>query len=239
MGFYKGSGECDMIVQITDHIGEAKARLIQQYKDADNLKAILDSFNQQTQDLETVFYSLLEGRWVDNATGKTLDDFGTIVGQARSGFDDEFYRILLKLKMVENISQGETETVISAYKIVTRATEAFLDEHFPAGLILLSNGTINPVTAQFISTRLQKIVGAGIRVDQIGHYDDGAFGFLGAPNSGTFGDATDALVGGVFAYLYDISLPFSFFDSNDPDDKTGAGFGTLDDHILGGQFASL
>jgi hypothetical protein len=216
-----------MINIISDHIQAARDRLITQYKDAPNLIAILDSLTTQIQDLENAYHSLFLGRWIENAEGLVLDDFGTIVGQAREGFDDDFYKILLYVKIGENISQGETERVISIYKIITRATRVMLGERYPAGVDLLSNGTINPITAQFIMNRLQRVVGAGIRVDHIGHFHPTTpFGFLGAPDAAGFNV-------GEWAYLYNTSPFFSFKNPNRADIS---GFGTLSDHVYGGKF---
>jgi hypothetical protein len=223
------------IAKINDHIEQAKERLITQYKQATNLKNILDCFNEQTQDLEDAIHELFEGRWVDVAQGQVLDDFGTIVGQDRLGFDDDFYRILIYVKMGQNISQGETERVIDVYKIITRATIAQIQEHFPAGVTLLSNGTINPITASFIYEELQKVVGAGIRVDRIGEFSDTPFGFAGAPTALGFGTVADSSIGGTFAFWYDTAPRFGF---EDPNRNDILGFGTLQDHIYGGKFST-
>lgn len=230
-----------MIEKILNHKELARENLISQYKQAENLIAILDAFNSQTQDLEDAIYSLFEGRWVDVAEGRVLDDFGTLVGQERLGFNDTFYRILIYVKMGENISQGETERVIDIYKIITRATRAMLQEHFPAGMIILSNGEIDPVTADFVLKRLQAVVGAGIRIDQIGQFSPvNPFGFLGAPDAQGFGDLGDPLIGGEWAFLYDAQPRFAYggTDGKTPSGNI-AGFGTLDDHILGGKYSNV
>jgi len=224
-----------IIAKIENHKEAAIDRLITQYKQADNLIAILNAFNGEIQDLEGATYALFVGRWVDMAQGSVLDDFGTIVGQGRLGFDDAFYRILIYVKMGINISQGETERVIDVYKIITRAGIAQLQEHFPAGMTLLSNGTINPITAAFIYEGLQNVVGAGIRIDRIGEFSDKPFGFAGAPTALGFGTLADPLVGGEFAFFYDTSPRFGFVDPNRNDIL---GFGTLQDHIYGGKFST-
>ena len=223
-------------IKIENHVQIARDSLISQYKEATNLGIILDAFIEQTQDLEDALFSLLEGRWIDQAEGKVLDDFGTIIGQERLGFDDEFYKVLLYSKIGENVSQGETVRVVDVYKIITRATRAELQENYPAGLTLLSDGEINPITASFILERLQRVVGAGIRVDQIGQFSKtNPFGFIGAPNAQGFGDVNQDS-GGEFAFLYDTSLPFSF---ENPNELGIAGFGTKQDHIFGGRFQSV
>lgn len=224
-----------MIGKISNHKEQATDRLIEQYKQAEKLIGILDAFNSQTQDLEDALHSLFEGRWIENASGDVLDRFGEIIGQGRLGFDDDFYKILLYVKLGENISQGETERVIDIYRIITRADICQLQEHYPAGMTLLSNGTINPITASFIYNKLQGVAGAGIRIDRIGEFSDRPFGFVGAPTALGFGTLDDLAIGGEFAHFYDTAPPFSF---KDPSRDDIGGFGTLQDHIYGGRFSS-
>jgi len=222
-----------MIELITTHKQEAKERLAQQYKDSTKFISFLDALNDQVQDLEETLHSLIDGRWIDSASGQVLDDFGTIVGQERLGFDDTFYRVLLLVKIGQNISEGDPERVIDIYKIITRATQCYLDEYFPGGIYLMSNGEINPITAQFIYEKLQDVVAAGVRIDYIGEYDENyPFAFDGFPNAAPFDDGSDAATAGIFAFTYDTAKPFSFEDGSDSTD----GFGTSDDHIVGGRF---
>ena len=224
-----------MIPYINNHIEQAKARLIEQYKDAPNLKATLDAFNAQTQDLENVFQSLYFGRWVNEAEGDVLDDFGTIVGQPRLGFDDEFYRILIYVRIGINISQGETERIVDLYKIITQATLAEIIEQYPAGMYLLSNGFITLQSGQFVLNQLQQVVGAGIRIDGIGYFTDTPFGFLTAPTALGFGDNGDPSEGGIFASLYETALPFGFYD---PNRKDIGGLGHNADPHYGGKWST-
>lgn len=223
------------IPYIDNHIEAAKERLIEQYKDASNLRATLDAFNGQTQDIEDVFQSLYFGRWVSEAEGQVLDDFGTIVGQDRLGFEDDFYRILIYVRIGINISQGETERIVDIYKIITQATLAEIIEHYPAGMYLLSNGTIQLESAQFVLAQLQQVVAAGVRIDGIGYFSDTPFGFFTAPTALGFGDNGDPNVGGTFATLYDTALPFGFYD---PSRKDIGGLGHNDDPHYGGKWST-
>lgn len=223
------------VSKITNHQAQARDRLIEQYKQSTKLISILDSFNGETQDIEDALHSLFEGRWIDQAFGQVLDDFGELIGQKRLGFGDAFYKILIYVKLGANISQGETERVIDIYKIITRADIAQLREQYPAGMTLLSNGTINPITAQFIYTQLQSVVGAGIRIDRIGEFSDSPFGFAGAPTAIGFGTVADSSIGGTWASFYDTYPPFSFAN---PARDDILGFGTLKDPYYGGRFSS-
>jgi len=220
--------------KITNHVNLAKERIIEQYKDATNLKAILDSMVNQVQDLEDVFYSLLDGRWIENATGQTLDDFGTIVGQNREGFDDDFYRVLIYVKIGQNVSEGEPERLIDVYKIISQANLVYFEDHFPAGLTLSSDGSIADELITFVYEKIQSVAGAGIRVDELGLFDsEKPFAFAGFPNAHPFGDGVNDPNGGIFARLLKTRKDFAFEGVSDSD-----GFGTTEDHILGGVFTA-
>lgn len=215
-----------MTDKITTHVTDAEGNLIQQYKEATKLKTLLGALNVQVQDLEDALHSLIEGRWIENASGQVLDDFGEIIGQERMGFDDDFYKILLYVKMGENVSQGETERVIDVYKIITRATLVQLSEVFPAGIELMSNGTINPITAEFIWDKIQRVRAAGVRIDLIGHFDAKPFGFSKAPGAAGFNQ-------GKLGYFYKTNKKFAFSGN-----ANAGGFGTLADRIIGGRLGT-
>ena len=58
-----------------------------------NLKNLIAALGtDQIQDLEDKARELLYSRDVDNCSGTQLDNLGTIIGQGRLGYDDEFYR---------------------------------------------------------------------------------------------------------------------------------------------------
>ena len=215
-----------MTGKITTHVTDAEGNLVQQYKEATKLKALLGALSTQVQSLEDALHSLIEGRWIENASGQVLDDFGEIIGQERMGFDDDFYKILLYVKMGENVSQGETERVIDIYKIITRATLVQLSEIYPAGIELMSNGSINPITAEFIYDKIQRVRAAGVRIDRIGHFDAKPFGFAKAPGAAGFNQ-------GKLGYYYKTSKKFAFSGN-----ANAGGFGTLEDRIIGGRLGT-
>lgn len=71
---------------------------------------------------------------IDCAEGKALDRYGENFGVARGGVDDVFYRLLIKIKILAQISGGDIETIISAvsglYGIPADRVELY--EIFPA-----------------------------------------------------------------------------------------------------------
>jgi len=71
---------------------------------------------------------------IDNAKGAVLDRYGLNFGVARQGADDDFYRLLIKVKMLALLSGGDIDTVISAAASLFDVTPDMieLEELFPA-----------------------------------------------------------------------------------------------------------
>jgi len=76
-----------------NHEELAISRLASEYKESVNLINYIKTLLLEAQTLEDVFQSLLTDRWLDTATGTTLDIIGSIVGESRKFVDasDFFY----------------------------------------------------------------------------------------------------------------------------------------------------
>lgn len=70
-----------------NHKELAVSRLASEYKESANLINYIKTLLLEAQNLEEVFQSLLTDRWIDTATGYTLDIIGSIVGQSRDFID--------------------------------------------------------------------------------------------------------------------------------------------------------
>lgn len=105
---------------------------------------------------------------LDNAQGSVLDRYGENFGVSRSGADDRFYRLLIKIKMIALLSGGDIETVINAAATLfdIEPEQIDLDEVFPAKVwiyvdeAILTAEQIN--TAELIATVMKRIVAAGV-----------------------------------------------------------------------------
>ena len=71
---------------------------------------------------------------IDNARGSVLDRYGANFGVARGGADDTFYRLLIKIKMIAQLSGGDIDTIISAAASLFNVdvSEIEVRELFPA-----------------------------------------------------------------------------------------------------------
>jgi len=188
---------------ITTHVADAKARLVEQYKRKPNIDGILQSFVQQYQDMEDVINDMFFSRFVNNAVGRQLDLFGTIVDLDRQGFDDTFYRILLNAKIGQNISSGDPERVISTLVLLTGASQVMYQNLNNATVGLAINTTIPANLVDLIFATMQSVVMAGIRIDFIVSYDaTEPFSFDGIGPIGLgFSSLAAPTTGGKFAFL--------------------------------------
>lgn len=228
-----------MIVRIETHVIDAIARLIQQYKDAENLQDIIAALVQQLQLLEDAAYPFRNRLDPNEIEGELLDRFGTIVVQERLGLNDDFYRLLLLAKIGINVSNGEPERVISTFKILTQAQFVHYLNLTGGEIELATDGELDDAFINFVFEQMQKTVAAGVRIDEfIFHDADEPFAFAGpnvsAPCAG-FGTVSDASIGGEFATLRRFTPTFAF----DGDDSSSAGFGSLEDPIVGGGFVTV
>lgn len=229
-----------MITLISDHIARAKARLIEQYKGKTTVEGVVDSLVEEIQVLEDLFGQLNTDRALETASGVQLDGIGDIVGIEReAGQSDADYRISIKTKIIENISQGEPERVINVYRILVNATIVMLSDNYSGGVGLMSDVELtDQAMINTLFARIKRIVPAGIRVEYLGFFDTLAdsFSFDGALAGKGFGSTTDPLAGGKFATIYiDKSKEFAFA-GNDP---KGGGFGTVHDPLIGGVMVGL
>ena len=108
------------VVKINDHIAKAKQRLISQYRDKNNINAILEILTSRIQNMEDILYDFYGKRLdINIAQGEQLDRIGKLIDQDRLGYKDDFYRILIFSKIGINTSQGTVPDLIDIAEIST------------------------------------------------------------------------------------------------------------------------
>jgi|LSQX01.1.fsa_nt_gb hypothetical protein len=72
-------------------------------------------------------------RDLDNATGRTLDKIGSNFRQHRGVLDDDLYRIMIKVKVMRNLSDGGINTLISIFSFLFQIdkSEVKINEMWP------------------------------------------------------------------------------------------------------------
>lgn len=95
-----------MITQVENHVELGLARLIEQYKESANFKALLTIYIQRYQALEDAIWQVITLRYIDTAFGVQLDGLGAIVNEPRGGLDDTSYLVVIKAKILILKSSG-------------------------------------------------------------------------------------------------------------------------------------
>lgn len=92
--------------QNTDHVAEAKARLVAPFRGKPKIEGLLEAYIQAVQDLEDVMWDVLSIRTIDGADLPRLIVIGKLIGQPRHGFATELYRTVIKARALANRSEG-------------------------------------------------------------------------------------------------------------------------------------
>lgn len=137
------------------------------------------------------------GDWedIDQAQGTTLDMHGKDVGQQRGQTNDEMYRVLIKSKILRNLSDGSINTIIDfiAFILQCDVTEIQVRELWSEGkhATLHIEAPVAPISATGLSinqfgTLINLVVAGGVRAEVL---FEGTFEFGGVE------DTTDAAKG--------------------------------------------
>jgi len=105
--------------QETRHVETARELLIGQFKNRDVIQGFLDVLSRRCQELEDVFWDIIEKRRLAIAVGAQLDTLGLLVGEKRLGRDDDLYRAAIRLRIRVNRSKGRITDVIDVTMMAT------------------------------------------------------------------------------------------------------------------------
>ena len=218
---------------VTNHLDIALGNLLQQYSDRPKIRGLLTALIGPLQTFEDSMIALPALTSVNGALGVQLDRLGVIVGQPRGGLTDEPYRIRIKIRIIQNISQGEPDTLIAVYQALTGSNSVQIQENYPAGVRLNSDGNIPNGQETVTWQNIQEVAAAGVRVDCISTSNSPkAFKFAGGLTvGGGFGDEADPSVGGPMAFQrVATGLRFAFAGGS----SNNLGFGDKRDPVMGG-----
>lgn len=103
------------ITQVTNHVARALSRVITQFRESEEFKAVNAAFAAQAQEIEdAVFAMLLQFRNVNVATANALDQLGRLVqAPARGLKNDTVYRGWVIAQITVNKSWGQPEDLIT------------------------------------------------------------------------------------------------------------------------------
>lgn len=198
---------------IKSHVEDATARLLEQFKNAPNVKAVITVLAQRAQAIEDAIGGVDDGRRLANAQGQQLDGIGELVGQPRNGLDDPTYRIFLYGAIAKNNSNGTLGTVENIAMVLFQAAAIFVQTPNSPGFARrlapaqISMGIGSPATNLAYLPAIQSIIQASmpaaVALSDLVLFDaSGAFSMAG-PQAWVrgFGSIKDPTAGGAFASL--------------------------------------
>lgn len=107
---------------------------------------------------------------IDYACGSVLDRYGANFGVSRLGADDRFYRLVIKIKLLAQLSGGDIDTVLNAAASLLEVPveKLILKEVFPAKISLdVNEDDLSPETLDTIESivgMIKRILAAGIGI---------------------------------------------------------------------------
>lgn len=156
-----------MIGRLKSYAALAFDWLLSRFDDAGNLQRILKAFADEIQELEDAIHEQLSERLLENATGDQLDQYGELVDQPRDGRSDDTYRVLIRVKILRNTSEGTPERLI---KILNKLTRPQLIDYTDGGgvaeLVAYDTNAISGVLSE-THRILQDAAPSGVRVSII------------------------------------------------------------------------
>lgn len=135
---------------------------------------------EQIQDLEDKVRILFFKLDINNSEGDQLDNIGEIVGQPRLGTSDEIYRVLIKIRIGLNTSEGDIERVLTTWKMLTGTSNVRLIESYPASIYLTTTTYIGDAIGNLLIDLFQDVIAAGVRLELIQIWDTDRFGWSGS-----------------------------------------------------------
>lgn len=137
-------------IKQTDHAGKAKGNLLEQFKGLDNWEKLLDVYSRQIQEIEDMFFELIEKRFIDDAVGVQLDGLGQIIGAPRDGLADEVYRVQLKVQIRINRSSGIVEDIIAVVALLV-TNPIHVRVFPPASFVVTLNDAVTAIPAELVA----------------------------------------------------------------------------------------
>ncbi|MGA4517192.1 hypothetical protein ACPA0F_07880 [Solibacillus silvestris] len=123
-----------------------------------NISKLLGILSEEIGQVKKTNETVMLWRNIDSAEGKTLDNIGSDVRIFRGSATDELYRLLIKAKIIRNLSDSTMDNIIRAIAMALSAqadeikvTEKWHDEYDP-----------EPLTIKKISMPMSRVIGAGM-----------------------------------------------------------------------------
>jgi len=149
-----------------DMVEGALARMIEQFKPADNLKAVIRIFAEECQELEDAIVETILYKNLAVTESATLDLYGELFNVPRNGRLDGPYRTAIEFKIRQLRSAGDGDLVIDSVLALTESDDVILNELFPAGVTIQFNGILTTTGSELYGS-IKRLLSAGVALDAL------------------------------------------------------------------------
>lgn len=181
-------------------------------KESNNYK-LLHLFDYHIEKMRSEAAEMREQITLDNATGKTLDLYGEMVGQNRGQATDEQYRMLIKTKIMRNLSNGSHKSIIDSLAAILNCSPSDIsikDTPDKTCSVTIANIPLEIVLTAGLSTSqlemlLKSLLPVGVTFEQFTY--EGTFSFAASEGEQSETEGfTDVEGGTVGGYLGTLSI---------------------------------
>jgi hypothetical protein len=171
-----------VIDHIDNHVAQAEARLLEQFKGKPRVQAIIDSVAAGHQRVEDALYAVIQGRMLDTAIGQTLDNIGSLMGLPRGGIiDDEEYRAAIRGVIAEYFSNSTPDVIMAILQSLFEPISIFSHGALPGGNV--AYGVCAPAIPSSLYPLMRRIfsrsLAAGIELAYLSVFDTPVFAMAG------------------------------------------------------------
>ena len=143
-------------------------RLPERFRKPNNEKLYYVLYHDGFDNIYTGLESVRDSRNIDKAYGKSLDLLGANIGQFRNGEDDDLYRLLIKTRIIANLSIGDIPTINRVMSALIKEVYLGLEEVWwnkdhlfePAAIKL----HLGPIAKRIPYEIINRVKAAGVRV---------------------------------------------------------------------------
>jgi len=153
-----------LIDQYSEHEALSVSRFLDQFKNADDLKALARSYAAQIQAIEDATFEVILERVLDAAVGVQLETIGAIVGQPRTTADDAEYKTAIRARIAINLSDSTAEDLINVATLILTGGENFEVRDEPPAQIRITITDPLTLTPALVHALLESADAGGVRL---------------------------------------------------------------------------
>jgi len=139
-----------------------KPPYLPQYLSRGETKKLVSFDDAQFAELDRLIDKTSDQYDLDKAKGILLDRLGKLVDENREGNDDELYRLLIRLRILLNTTDGSVNDIIKVIKFIFSSEVVHIQPNYPAGLSILHDGESPTVN---FNKYMKQVVAAGVAYD--------------------------------------------------------------------------